>query len=268
MGTLSFGSTRREEFTTLELEVFALLAQQITIATDRRAQSERLRQLERLAMAGRMSATLAHEVNNPLESLGNLLHLLHDEVHEDSADHLVFQAESQVRQLAQTVQHTLELFRGKQQEPRVVSLSELVRELVTGLHLPNHARLETTIKDELCVKAIPGELRQVLFNLLMNAAQFAPVGKPVTLMVRRSGRMAELRVRDEGPGISEESRSKLFQPFYTTKGKDGTGVGLWLSREMIERAGGRLVFHSDPQLHPGTEFVATVPLHEKSARSL
>lgn len=262
LGTLSFGSTRRDEFSQQEMDVFALVAQQITIATERRAQSERVRQLERLAMAGRMSATLAHEINNPLESLGNLLHLLHDEVHDDDAELLVDQAESQVRQLAQTVQRTLELFRGKQQDPRVTDLSELVRELVSGLHLPNHARLESEIEDKLCVKVIPGELRQVLFNLLMNAAQFTPVGKPVWLVVRRAGQTAEVRVRDEGPGISEASRSKLFQPFYTTKGKEGTGVGLWLSREMIERAGGRLVFHSDPELHAGTEFVATLPLAE------
>ena len=260
LGTLSFGSTHREEFSPQELDLFALVAQQISFATERRTQGERLRQLERLATAGRMSATLAHEVNNPLESLGNLLYLLHEDIKNEPSLRLIEQAEALVAQLAGTVQHTLSLFRGGAQAAQTVSLTELACELVAGLTLPHHARLESEIEDHLCVNAVPGELRQVLLNLLVNAAQFTPPGSPVTLTVRRAGQTAEIRVRDEGPGISDETRSKLFQPFYTTRGKDGTGIGLWLSREMVERAGGRLVFHSDPTQRPGTEFVATLPL--------
>jgi signal transduction histidine kinase len=99
----------------------------------------------------------------------------------------------------------------------------------------------------------------VLFNLLTNAAHFTAPGTPVRLTVRRSGSNAEIRVIDQGPGIGEEARGRLFQPFFTTRGKEGTGIGLWLSKEMIERAGGRLVFYSEPTLRPGTEFVATLP---------
>lgn len=260
LGTLSFGSTSRAEYGEQELEVFRLIAQQVTLASDRRLQSERLRELERLATAGRMSATLAHEINNPLESLGHLLFLLDDEVRSHSARELIQQAEEQVSQLAATVQHTLELFRGGQHSATTFDLAHLVHELVAGLHLPGNARLESSVEDGLCVHMIPGELRQVLFNLLTNAAHFTPPGKPVVLTVARAGTMAEVKIRDEGPGINGDTAAKLFQPFFTTRGKQGTGIGLWLSKEMVERGGGRLSFHSDPATRPGTEFVVTLPL--------
>jgi signal transduction histidine kinase len=260
LGTLSFGSTTRASFAPHELELFALVAKQVTLATDRRAQNERLRQLERLATAGRMSATLAHEINNPLESLANLLYLVRDEVQKPDAQELLTQAEAQVQRLTDIVQRTLDMFRGSLQTPQVLDLGDLVRDLLTGLTLPQHARLDRSIEEGLCVKAIPGELRQVLFNLLTNAAHFTRPGTPVTLTVRRNGNFAEIRVRDEGEGISESSRARLFQPFFTTRKSEGTGIGLWLSKEMIERAGGRLSFASDPAVAPGTEFTATLPL--------
>ena len=260
LGTLSFGSTRREMFSDEELDVFEIIAGQVTLATDRRSQSDRLRQLERLATAGRMSATLAHEINNPLESLGNLLYLLRGEVHTDAAEDLLTKADGQVVRLAETAQRTLEMFRGSRQSAGRHELSSLVQDLVNGLQLPHHARLESEIEEHLCAWMVPGEMRQVLFNLLTNAAQFTRPGTPVRLRVERVGEGVEIRVRDEGPGISNESRPHIFQPFYTTRGGEGTGIGLWLSREMLGRAGGTLTFVSDPLAGPGTEFIATLPL--------
>lgn len=262
LGTLSFGSTRREEFSDEELDLFEIIAGQVTLATDRHSQLDRLRQLERLATAGRMSATLAHEINNPLESLGNLLYLLRSDVHGDAAEDLLTKAEGQVVRLAETAQRTLDTFRGARQTVGRHDLSGLVTDLILGLHLPHHARLESEIEEHLCVWMIPGEMRQVLFNLLTNAAQFTRPGTPVRLQVQRLGDLVEIRVRDEGPGIPDASRPHIFQPFYTTRVGDGTGIGLWLSREMIGRAGGKLTFLCDPARGPGTEFIATLPLAE------
>lgn len=260
VGTLSFGSLRRDEFRPDEIELFRLVTQQVTLATERRLQSSRLREMERLATVGRMSATLAHEINNPLESLGNILHLLRTEVHSADGEDLLEKAQSQVERLSETSHRTLDLFRGGRQRPQRVNVSELAHELLADIRLPQHTRVETRIEDGLCVNAIPGELRQVLFNLLINAAQFSPHGRPVTLSVQRAGSEVEVRVRDEGPGISAETRSHLFQPFYTTRHEGGTGVGLWVSREMVERAGGTLTFDSDPTTRPGTDFIARLPL--------
>jgi len=71
-----------------------------------------------------------------------------------------------------------------------------------------------------------------------------------------------LPVQDEGPGISEASRPQIFQPFYTTRANGGTGVGLWVSRELVERVGGTLTFRSTPELEKGTEFTMRLPLDE------
>lgn len=260
VGTFSFGSSQRDNFNEAELELLKLVVQQVTIATERRIQNDHIRELERLAAIGRFSATLAHEINNPLESLSTILYLLRDQVVSEDATELLQQAEEQVQRLAETSHRTLDLFRGNKQTPGKVHLSQLARDLAADIRLPHHARLDSRIEDGLYVTATPGELRQVLFNLLINAAQFSPAGKPVVLDVRRAGNKAEARIKDEGPGITAEARAQLFQPFYTTRSEGGTGVGLWVSREMIERAGGTLTFESNPVERPGAEFIATLPL--------
>ena len=260
VGTLTFGSIRRNSFLSEELELLRLVAQQVTLATERRLQTEKMLQLERLAVAGRMSAALAHEINNPLESITNLLFLLRDEVRSQEGMSLISAAESAVSLLGQTAQRTLDLCRGKQQVPQVVNFSDLAGEVLRNVSLPQNVPLRSSIATDLHVLAIPGELRQVIFNLLLNAAQFSPVEGTVLLTVQRTGEFAEIRVKDEGAGISQRTRFRLFQPFYTTRTVGGTGLGLWLSREMVERAGGTLTFESDPTVRPGTEFIVCLPL--------
>ncbi|SEF99033.1 His Kinase A (phospho-acceptor) domain-containing protein [Bryocella elongata] len=259
-GTLSFGSTHRDEFTSDENDLFGLIAKQVTIATERRMQNARLREMERLATLGRMSATLAHEINNPLETLNNILFLLRGSAADAESAEMLTRAEEQVERLAEISRRTLELFRGQKQVPQSVNLSQLVDELAANLHLPAHTRLVTSLEDSLIVSLVPGEMRQVLFNLILNAAHFSPEGQPVTLTLRQSSGFAEVRIRDEGMGISEETRRHLFEPFYTTRAEGGTGVGLWISREMVERAEGTLTFESNPDVRPGTEFIIRLPL--------
>lgn len=260
IGTLSFGSGHRDAYNEEELEVFRLVVQQVTLATERRLQNERLRQLEQLAAAGRMTATLAHEINNPLESLVNLLHLLKDEVHSEDGNDLLEKAEEQVQRLAETTQNTLRAFRGHHQPMVPVDLSSLAKDLIEDIRLPQHTRLRSEIESDLCVRGVGGELRQVLLNLLINAGNYTPPGKEVALDIHRLGDHAIIRVKDEGLGITLETRARLFQPFYTTRGHGGTGLGLWLSREMVQRFGGTLTFESDPDIRPGTEFIVRLPL--------
>ncbi|WP_260703299.1 sensor histidine kinase [Edaphobacter flagellatus] len=263
IGTLSFGSSQRDEFSAEELEVFRLVAHQVTLTTDRRLQQEQIRRLEQLALAGRLSASLAHEVNNPLESLNTILYLLRDEPLSPEGRGLLQNAEGEVSRLAETVQRTLEMYRGRQQTPRAMDLSELLRSIVANISLPKKARLACEIEDGLRVSAVPGELRQVVFNLLINAAQFTPDGGSVRLQAKQEDGFAKVTVADQGPGISARARGLIFQPFYTTRIDGGTGVGLWISREMVERAGGTLTFESQPEIRPGTEFIINLPLLEQ-----
>jgi signal transduction histidine kinase len=258
LGTLSFGSTERDFFEHEEIQLFGLIAQQVTLATDRRQRQEHLRYVEQLATAGRMSAALAHEINNPLESLATVLYLLRDEVQSEEAREHLQMAEAQVSKLAETTRRTLEMFRGKMPLAAPVNVSGLAEELVRDIRLPRDVGLRSEIDPGLCVRAVAGELRQVLFNLLLNAAAYSPLRAVVTLKVKRVGEHCEIRVRDEGPGILEESRARIFEPFYTTRRKGGTGIGLWISKEMIERYGGTLTFETEAGV--GTEFLARLPL--------
>lgn len=262
VGTLSFGSITSEAFTEVELDLIRVLAQQVTLTTERRLEHEQIRRLEQLALAGRVSANLAHEINNPLESLSTILYILRDEIATEDGKGLLANAEMEVRRLAETTQRTLDLYRGKHQQGHKLDLSALARNIAANVTLPMGAKLETEIADGLFVDGVSGELRQVLLNLLINAAQFTPSGGAVVMTLREDDGFASIKVRDEGPGISERSRSQIFQPFYTTRANGGTGIGLWVSREIVERTGGTLTFLSIPELERGTEFIVRLPLAE------
>jgi len=260
LGTLSFGSTSRNSFEQGELDLFSLITEQVTLATERRRQIGQLQELERLAAAGRMSATLAHEINNPLHCLHNYLEELGDKVHSPEAKTLVEKARRQVDELAGITHRTLQMFRGDHATPVRCDLSSLARELLLDTRLPGNARLVSSIQPEVSVFAVPGELRQVIFNLLLNAAHFSPPGREVRIELRRATTTAEIRVTDQGPGIPAAARDHIFQPFFTTRGQEGVGIGLWASREMVRRIGGDMSFNSEPTLRPGTEFLVTLPL--------
>jgi signal transduction histidine kinase len=268
LGTFSFGSCRRDEFTAEEIEVFRVVAEQVTLATERRFQNKYIRQLEYEAAAGRMCATIAHEINNPLETLTNLLYLLRDDVDSQSGRELLKTAEGDVTRLAATTRRILDLFRGRQQNAEPMDVSRLLREVLSGLRVPRQIPIEPALQDDLYVHANPGELRQVFVNLLINAAQFSPADKKVSLTASRNDAAVEVRVRDEGPGISEKNSKKLFQPYFTTRVGSGTGLGLWVSQEIVNRYGGSLTFVSNPTVGPGTDFVVTLPMLDMTSQSL
>lgn len=259
-GTLSFGSCSRDRFNAEELDLLRLVAQQVAVVTERKQQSEHMRHLEQLATAGRMSTTLAHEINNPLETIGNLVFLLRDEVESTEGHEYLDEMQRQLRHLTEITQRTLDLFRGKKSKPALVDMGALVDDLVANTRTPRDVSLRAETAPGICVRLIAGELRQVLFNLVTNAVQFSPPDSTVRVIVWAEGDQAVARIIDEGPGISAETRAKLFTPFYSTRGNGGTGIGLWISREMIQGAGGSLTFESDPLTRPGTEFIVRLPL--------
>ena len=147
-------------------------------------------------------------------------------------------------------------------------MSGLLREVLSGLRVPKQIPIEPVLQDDLYVHANPGELRQVFVNLLINAAQFSPADKKVSLTASRNDAAVEVRVRDEGPGISEKNSKKLFQPYFTTRVGSGTGLGLWVSQEIVNRYGGSLTFVSNPTVGPGTDFVVTLPMLDMTSQSL
>lgn len=260
VGTFSFGCTTRDSFSKDELDLFQLVAEQISLATDRRLQNEQFLRLEREAAYGRMTATLAHEINNPLDSLTNLLYLLRDHVASDSGRELLGLAETEVARLGETTQRTLKMVRGETVTPKLLLVDEFLRELASTVTLPNSTPITVELESGLLVEAVAGELRQAIMNLLINAAHFSPAGESVHLCCSRHGQCVHIKVSDRGRGISEESRPNIFQPYYTTRAGGGTGLGLWASRGLMQRLGGDITFESDPAVRPGTTFTVTLPL--------
>ncbi len=211
---------------------------------------------ERLAAVGRLSASISHEINNPLEAVMNLIYLIRTspqlpEELRPSAD----LAEQELKRVAGIANHTLTYYRESAQ-PVDVNLSEVVEGVLTL----ERARLEAakvTVTTRLLARqpvivGHPGEMRQILINLVENSIAALPGGGTLQVSVRPSFRLAtgqsgyQLAVADSGAGISAENLRKIFTPFFSTKGASGTGLGLWIVRQIVQKHGGSLRIRSKP----------------------
>lgn len=231
--------------------------------TARKAAEEVLRRTERLATAGRLAATVAHEVNNPLESVTNLIYICQNEP--DLSDRLrqyLKMADEELHRVAHIVRQTLGFYRDDS-APQETDLSLLAADLIQFYQRrfqSKHVELSSHLEPNVVVTAVGGEIRQVIANLLTNALDASSVGGKVSVSVSRQGEGARIEVTDTGHGISEESRKKLFEPFFTTKHEVGTGLGLWVSKSIVEKHKGTIQVESStsPSSH-GTTFKIELP---------
>jgi signal transduction histidine kinase len=157
-----------------------------------------------------------------------------------------------------------------------VEIAESVLSLQQGSIRKAGVELHTDLNFSQSIYAFPGELRQVFTNLISNAVEVLP--RNGTLIIRihaardwRGGRDGyRIVIADNGPGIPEESRKKLFEPFYTTKGERGTGLGLWITRQLLHKHGGSIRFrsrHATPSRTGGTVFSVWLPLEHEFTNS-
>jgi PAS domain S-box-containing protein len=234
--------------------------------TARRNSEEALRRSERLATAGRLAATVAHEVNNPLEAVTNLIYLCqHDPEVTDKIRARLKMADEELRRVAHIVRQTLGFYR-ETSAPQLTNLSELVQgliELYRKRYQDKQIKLTADLDYSVSASVVPGGIRQVVANLLSNALDACSPGDEVTVIVRTRGKVAVIEVVDTGHGIAPQIRQRLFEPFFTTKTEVGTGLGLWVSKGIIEKHEGRLDVHSstDPDDH-GTVFTISLPHDE------
>ncbi len=224
--------------------------------TESRLAEQALRRAEKLAAAGRLAATVAHEVNNPLEALVNFIYLAqHAKGLEEAAGHLRL-ADSELRRITHIVRQTLGFYR-ESTHPQSTGLLQLVSE-VLELYRSRSITRGVTLRisgqrtDEVFVHVIAGEIKQVLANLIANAIDATPAGGIVETSVLRFEDAVEIAVSDTGCGISEANRKHLFEPFFTTKADVGTGLGLWVSKGIVEKHGGSLLV--DDAAETGTTF--------------
>lgn len=237
---------------------------------------EAVRRSEKLAVAGRLAASIAHEINNPLESVTNLLYLISASDNLSEIKMFARTAEQELARVSEIATQTLRFHR-QQSNPVDASVSDLLESVLSLFHariLGCQIRVLCDFRTNDKVNIYAGEIRQVIANLVQNAIDAMPQGgmlqlrvQPVAQHARLGTRGVRIVVADSGTGIPERIRGTLFEPFVTTKGATGTGLGLWVSKEIIEKHKGEMRFRTSehPDCH-GTVFSIFLPA-ERGERS-
>jgi PAS domain S-box-containing protein len=237
------------------------------ITATRRAE-ESLRNTDKLALVGRMAASIAHEINNPLESVTNLLYLIEQGTLSEEARGYLTLAQHELTRVSHIASQTLGFFRNSRTS-RSGPLSEIV-DSALSLHLGRLSTSSVTVQKEYTRVSTfffhQGELRQVLVNLIGNALDAMPSGGRLRVRIHRAYDAVtdsfgvRVVVADTGTGMTNATARKIFEPFYTTKGSSGTGLGLWVSSQIIQRHKGRIsVRSSQSPRHSGTVFSIYLP---------
>jgi two-component system NtrC family sensor kinase len=242
-----------------------LYAELADFAKELERSQAKLVQAEKMAAIGRLAASLAHEVNNPLQAIHNSLFLSQQEkLGLERRGQYLQMAQSEVERLIEIVQRMLDFYRPSRGSVQSIDLNEVVRNVLTLAHKRlqhGDIQVHTSLSDDLTeVPIVPDQISQVLLNLVINAIEAMPSGGDLWLETQRSedGQDLLLSVRDSGSGMSLEQISSLFEPFYTTKAK-GTGLGLAISYGIVERHGGTIEVSS--RAGHGTTFTVRLPLN-------
>lgn len=235
---------------------------------ERRRTEEALRTAERLASVGRMAATIAHEINNPLEAVTNILYILGRRNLDPASRQYLNMAEQELARVNHIVRQSLAFSRGGS-VPEPVCVAALLDETL-HLYAPKIQANKITIQKDIefdgLINAAGGELRQVFSNLIINAMDAVGKGGKLRVHVyrcrdwRQGNEGVRVVVGDNGVGIRPEHCKQVFEPFFSTKSVKGTGLGLWVSRDIVHKHGGTISVRSS--IHPrrtGTVFSIFLP---------
>ena len=242
--------------------------------TQQKKAEKALIQSEKLAVVGRLASSISHEINNPLESVTNLLYLIATSPElAPSLRSYVELTQSEIARVSQIATQTLRFHRQTMRPTRVTAaqLMEPVLNLFQGRLNNSGIELERRLETPTEVLCLENEIRQVLSNLLANAIDAMRTGGRLVLRAHdnvdaKGTRGVRVIVADNGLGMSAETQARIFEPFFTTKDLNGTGLGLWISEEIVQRHGGRLSVRSsvDPARH-GTVFSLFLPIEPPSS---
>jgi PAS domain S-box-containing protein len=237
--------------------------------TQQKRAERALRTSERLASVGRLAATVAHEINNPLEAVTNLIFLARHSRSEEEVQKFLSMVEEELERISHLTRQTLGFYRETKGVARV-HFSEIVESLLSVFapRMRNKGiKISSEIDGTIEIVAVPGEIRQVVANLLSNSIDALDAGGEICLRVSPSAQWdgvrtpgARLTISDTGPGIPAEIRPRLFEPFFTTKKDVGTGLGLWVCKSIVENHAGSIQVHSSTTPgKSGTTFSVFLP---------
>ncbi len=234
-------------------------------STQQRQAQAALLASEKLAVAGRLAATIAHEIHNPLDSVANLLYLMRTGSNQDENARFLEMAQGELSRATQISRALLGMYR-ESRTAVALNISSLLGSVLVLLERRFKeigVKVKADLEQPAVVSGYPAELRQVFTNLLANAAEASPRGEVVEVRTRAASGLNPsdpsaarrpgilITVEDRGPGVAPDIQRQLFQPFFSTKGEAGTGLGLWVSKGIVEKHGGTidLASSTDPEQH-------------------
>jgi len=241
-----------------DLEMFLILARQSLVALENARLYEDLRnyvrkveesqqallRAEKMAAAGRLTASIAHEVNNPLQAVQNCLHLAgREDVLPEKRKEYFNLARAELDRLMKTMQRMLDFYRPgsvKMERVDVLELLKHVLSLTSQQLSQREIRVKTNIPESLpAIFAVSSQIQQIFFNLILNSLDAMPGGGSLSIRAQGRDHGVEFLFEDSGPGIPEEMRNTIFEPFFSTK-DGGTGLGLTVSYNIVTAHGGTL----------------------------
>lgn len=242
--------------------------------SDRKRIERLLIQSEKLAATGRMAATIAHEINNPLESVLNLVFLArqHSPATGKVSEYLHI-AEEELERVSHIARQTLGYYRdtGTPVELYLHDLLENVLFVYQSKMSTIGITVEKQFNDLQKIRLSKGETLQVFSNVISNAIDAMKLGGLLKITIRKlsssRGDGIQATIRDNGVGIAQEDLDRVFEPFFTTKGELGTGIGLWVAKQLVERRGGQISIASNTEKgKSGTSVTIFFPFSDSVSR--
>ena len=266
-------------FREIDLDMLQILAQQASVAMENAKLYAELRdyiqkveesqqallQAEKMASAGRLTASIAHEINNPLQAVQNCLHLAgRDDLPVEKQDEYFTLAQDELTRLMSTVRRMLDFYRPGAVQPKSIDISDTLQH-VLGLMSAQLSQREIVVTTSFSnrlpnVLAVDSQLQQVFLNLTLNAYDAMPEGGTLKISARKRKDRVEIFFQDSGTGIPEEQRATIFEPFISSK-DNGTGLGLTVSYNIMTMHGGDLELFENNE--DGACFLVRLPIGGK-----